>query len=558
MQKLKGTQLQDAAVKAGFDASFVALVLFPQVVAKMAEQIAWTTVLGQSFTADRNAVFASIQKLRAQAKNVGTLKSTPQQAVETKKTSSGEEVIVIEPTNPQIVYVPTYDTQVVYTQAPTTIVIQEDDDDADVAVAAGLIGFTAGIAIGATMDNHYYYGPYGWHGGGYMYNDAWDDYYDHREDAREDYLDHREDIVEDRNDRLEDRSEQRNDRVENTQEQRTDRQENRQENRPESQGQRAQAQGTQAQRTERSTQAQGAATQRATTQSATTAQTRTGSPEARGYSTGTQSPAVQQRSSGSSDAFSGYSNGQSQRASSTRGQQSRGSSSRSRAAAVAAAAGGAGDDAPRPDRSGVHRVRWLPSSRPRPGRRPVRTGPSPRLKRPPRRSSRSSRPGMLDGVAGGVRAGWQGVDRLVRPRGRASEPAGLFHRGARAMASGGRGPRSKDAGHRLRGVAVPRAAGERRQRMAVRHGGGEGRSAGAADRAQRAVGDRNRPCLCERAAALRAAGTRRQATGGVRREVPERSREGKRPVLADRARSEAESTGGPGGRSRGGGTPGGR
>jgi len=348
-QKLKGTQLQDAAVKAGFDASFVALVLFPQVVAKMADQIAWTTVLGQSFTADRNAVFASIQKLRAQAKNVGTLKSTPQQAVETKKTSSGEEVIVIEPTNPQIVYVPTYDTQVVYTQAPTTIVIQEDDDDANVAVAAGLIGFTAGIVIGATMDNHYYYGPYGWHGGGYMYHDAWDDYYDHREDAREDYLDHREDVLEDRNDRLEDRSEQRNDRVENTQEQRTDRQENRQENRPESQGQRAQAQGTQAQRTERSTQAQGAATQRATTQSATTqsatprsatTQTRTGSPEARGYSTGTQSPTVQQRSSGSSDAFSGYSSGQSQRESSTRGQQSRGSSSRSRSSGGGGGGGG--------------------------------------------------------------------------------------------------------------------------------------------------------------------------------------------------------------------------
>ena len=319
-EKLKGTQLQDAAVKAGFDASFVALVVFPQVVTRMAEQIAWTTVLGQSFTADRTAVFASIQKLRAQAKSVGSLKSTPQQEVETKKTSSGEEVIVIEPTNPQIVYVPQYNTQVVYTQAPTTVVIQEDDDDAEEAIAAGLIGFTAGIAIGAAMDNNYYYGPCCMYRGAYMYNDAWDDYYDHREDAREDWMDHREDIVEDRGDRRE-----------NTQEQRTDRQENRQENRPESQGQRAQAaqaQGTQAQRTERSTQAQGAATQRATTQGAT-AQTRTGSPEARGYSTGTQSPAVQQRS-GSSDAFSGYSNGQSQRASSTRGQQSRGSSSRSR------------------------------------------------------------------------------------------------------------------------------------------------------------------------------------------------------------------------------------
>ena len=85
------------------------------------------------------------------------------------------------------------------------MVVQEDDDDAEVAIAAGLIGFTAGIAIGAAMDNNYYYGPYGWHGGAYMYNDAWDDYYDHREDAREDWMDHREDLVEERSDRLEDR-----------------------------------------------------------------------------------------------------------------------------------------------------------------------------------------------------------------------------------------------------------------------------------------------------------------------------------------------------------------
>ena len=226
---LKGTELQDAAVKAGFDASFVALVLFPQVVSRMAEQIAWTRVLGQAFTSDRTAVFASIQKLRKQAQTVGTLKSTPQQEVETKTTSSGEQVIIIEPANPQMVYVPQYNTEVVYTQPPssTTVIVQEDDNDAEMAIAAGLIGFTAGIAIGAAMDNHYYYGPYGWHGGGYMYNDAWDDYYDAREDAREDWMDHREDLVEERSDRLEDRGDNRSDRVENTQEQRTDRQENR-------------------------------------------------------------------------------------------------------------------------------------------------------------------------------------------------------------------------------------------------------------------------------------------------------------------------------------------
>ena len=334
-QKLKGTQLQDAAVKAGFDASFVALVLFPQVVTRMADQIAWTRVLGQAFMSDRNAVFASIQKLRLAAKNVGTLKSSPQQAVETKTTSAGQEVIVIEPTNPQVVYVPQYNPQVVYTQAPTTVVVVEDDDDSDAAVAAGLIGFTAGIAIGAAMDNNYYYGPYGWHGGGYMYNDAWDDYYDHREDAREDWQDHREDLVEDRGDRAENRSEQRAERAGTAQEQRTDRQQTRQENRPESQAQRAerstQAQGTerstQAQRTERSTQAQGASTQSATSQAQRSG--RTGSTEARGFSEGSRTQPATQRASGSPDAFSGYSSGQSQRSSSTRGQQSRSSSSRS-------------------------------------------------------------------------------------------------------------------------------------------------------------------------------------------------------------------------------------
>ena len=312
-EKLKGTALQDAAVKAGFDASFVALTLFPEVVAKMADQIAWTTVLGQAFTSDRTAVFASIQKLRLQAKNVGTLKSSPQQEVETKTTSSGQQVIVIEPTNPQVVYVPQYNTQVVYTQAPATVVVQDDDDYGE-AVAAGLIGFTAGIAIGAAMDNNYYYGPYGWRGGAYMYNDAWDDYYDHREDARDDWQDHREDLVEERGDRAENRTEQRTDRAGTAQEQRTERTGTAQEQRTERQGQ----------RTERSTPAQ--ATPTASAASQTQRSGRTGSTEARGYGEGSRTQAAPKRSSGGSDAFSGYSSGRSAGSSSARGKQSRGSS----------------------------------------------------------------------------------------------------------------------------------------------------------------------------------------------------------------------------------------
>jgi hypothetical protein len=319
MSKVKGTQLQDAAVKAGFDASFVALSLFPQVVTKMASDLQWTTLLGQAFTADKGAVFNAIQKLRHQAQNVGTLKDTPQQDVSTKTTSSGENVIVIEPANPQVVYVPQYNTTTVYTQAPTTTTVVVQEDNSDEAVAAGLIGFTAGIAMGAAMNNNYYYGPYGYYGGAYMYNDAWDDYYDHREDAREDWSDHREDVMEERGDRAENRSENRQDLAENrgersgtTQQQRTERQQTRQENRPE----------TQAQRQERATQAQSASTQ-------SRSSSRTGSAEARGFSQGGTTSAQTAGRSGSSDAFSGYSSGKSQRSASSRGQSSR-SSSRSR------------------------------------------------------------------------------------------------------------------------------------------------------------------------------------------------------------------------------------
>ena len=61
---LKGTDLQDAATKSGFEPSFVALVLFPQVVDAMAERLGVDEAVGKAFAGDRTAVFASIQRLR--------------------------------------------------------------------------------------------------------------------------------------------------------------------------------------------------------------------------------------------------------------------------------------------------------------------------------------------------------------------------------------------------------------------------------------------------------------------------------------------------------------
>src|SRR6185369_8839372 len=128
----------------------------------------------------------------------------------------------------------------VYTAPTSSTVVIKEDDNTEEAIAAGLIGFTAGIAIGAAFDNDYYYGPYCMHGGFYMYNDAWDDWYDDREDAREDWQDHREDIADERGDRAGKAQEQRTERQGTKQEQRTERQENR----PASQGQGTQRSGT--------------------------------------------------------------------------------------------------------------------------------------------------------------------------------------------------------------------------------------------------------------------------------------------------------------------------
>jgi hypothetical protein len=152
--QLQGDDLQAAAEKAGFDAGFIALVLFPDVLKLLGQNLEWTTELGKAFTSDQQAVLGSVQRLREQAKATGNLKTTPQQEVKTE-TQNGQPVIVIQPANPQVVYVPVYNTQTVYTTPPPA-----PDNSGDVAAAA-LIGFGLGIALGAAMNNNSY-GYYGY------------------------------------------------------------------------------------------------------------------------------------------------------------------------------------------------------------------------------------------------------------------------------------------------------------------------------------------------------------------------------------------------------------
>lgn len=161
---LEGTALDDAAKKAGFGAAMQALFHFPDVVDLMCTQLDWTTQLGDAFNADQAGVLASVQRLRAQAKQYGTLKSSPQQTV-TTQTDNGKQVIVIQPANPQVVYVPQYNPQTVYVQ-------QSGPSTGDV-VAASIISFGVGVAIGAMFSSNNYYYPRWGYGGVYYRGGPW-------------------------------------------------------------------------------------------------------------------------------------------------------------------------------------------------------------------------------------------------------------------------------------------------------------------------------------------------------------------------------------------------
>ena len=105
---LKGQQLTEAARQQNWDASVQALVAFPDVLAKMNQDVQWTTALGNAFLAQQSDVMAAVQGMRARAQSNGRLSSTPQQTV-TTETQGGQAAIDIAPADPQVMYVPEYD-----------------------------------------------------------------------------------------------------------------------------------------------------------------------------------------------------------------------------------------------------------------------------------------------------------------------------------------------------------------------------------------------------------------------------------------------------------------
>jgi hypothetical protein len=106
-RNLTPQQQVDAARQQNWDPSVQALVAFPDVLAMLNQDVQWTTALGNAFLAEQADVMNAVQRMRLKAMQNGKLQSTPQQSV-TEQTENGQTAIDIEPTNPQVVYVPTY------------------------------------------------------------------------------------------------------------------------------------------------------------------------------------------------------------------------------------------------------------------------------------------------------------------------------------------------------------------------------------------------------------------------------------------------------------------
>jgi hypothetical protein len=104
---LRGQQLVEAAKQQNWDPSVQALVAFPEVMNLLTRDIQWTTDLGNAFLAQQADVMDAIQRLRASARDNGRLRNTPQQRV-TFEQQYGQNAIVIQPTDPQVVYPPVY------------------------------------------------------------------------------------------------------------------------------------------------------------------------------------------------------------------------------------------------------------------------------------------------------------------------------------------------------------------------------------------------------------------------------------------------------------------
>jgi len=158
---LKGDALAKALEGQSWDPSVKSLVNFPQVLTMMNENLDVTVKIGDAFIGQQKEVMETVQKLRGKAQETGNLKTTPEQKVAVER-QDNTQVIVIEPADPQVVYVPTYSPTVYYSTWPYPAYPPYPYYPPGYVVRPGL-AFAAGVGIGFAWG--YAWGHCDWHGG---------------------------------------------------------------------------------------------------------------------------------------------------------------------------------------------------------------------------------------------------------------------------------------------------------------------------------------------------------------------------------------------------------
>ena len=150
--KVTGDALQTALEKQTWDPAVKSLTAFPDVLAGMSEKLDWTQKLGDAFLADQKGVMDAVQRLRAKAKAEGNLASSKEQKVTTAPAPAGSStttIIEIAPTDPEVVYVPSYNPTVVYgawgypAYPPYPVYAYPP--------GAAFFSFTAGVIVGGAL-----------------------------------------------------------------------------------------------------------------------------------------------------------------------------------------------------------------------------------------------------------------------------------------------------------------------------------------------------------------------------------------------------------------------
>ncbi|MFC1796887.1 DUF3300 domain-containing protein [Pseudomonadota bacterium] len=145
--ELKGDALDEALKEEDWDPSVKSLTTLPSVLKQMSENLDWTQDLGDAFLAQQNDLMDTVQRMRGLAYEEGNLETTEQQTV----TQQEDKIIVIEPAEPEVIYVPTYSSTVVYGPAWGYPYWYYPGWYYPPRVGYGMVAFGVGVFVGAAI-----------------------------------------------------------------------------------------------------------------------------------------------------------------------------------------------------------------------------------------------------------------------------------------------------------------------------------------------------------------------------------------------------------------------